>query len=146
RLVKPRDHGLRREHAHPSRGKLDGEGQRVEVTAQLGNGDAAVVVDGELWSHLARSLLEQPHGWGYVSTGLEGMRQRRNGDLSLAADVQRFAARGEDLQVRTGREQLGDVGASLEDLLEIVEDEEAVSGPQEPEQQLLVVSPGRRRR
>ena len=77
-----------------------------------------------------------------IPAGVEGVRQRRNGDLPLAADVQRFAARGEDLQVRTGPEQLRDVGGGLEHLLEIVEDEERASGPQEAEQQLLRISAG----
>ena len=139
--MKTRDHGLRRQHAHACGGKLDGEGQRVETPTQLGYGLAVVVVDGEVWPHLARSLLEEPHGRGDIPT--ISVRQRRNGNLSLAVDAQRFAARGQDLQMRRRREQRRDVGRGLEHLLEIVEHEQCMAGSQEAEQHCPWISAGR---
>ena len=44
--------------------------------------------------------------------------------------------------MRTRREQLRDVGGGLEHLLEVVEDEQRVSGAQEAEQQLLRIAAG----
>ncbi len=59
-----------------------------------------------------------------ASSRLEG----RHGVFLLAPDVERFPARDEDGQPRTGGEQTGDVGGRFDHLLEVVEEEEQPPG------------------
>ena len=53
-----------------------------------------------------------------------GHGQWGNEHLVLAGEVQLATARGQDFQVRTGEEELGDEGSRREEMLEIVEDQE----------------------
>jgi hypothetical protein len=73
------------------------------------------------------------------------MRQRRHGNFALTADIQRLAARGEDLQMWTRPEQLCDLANGVEHVLDVVEHEERVSRAQEADQQRLGISTAGRR-
>ena len=92
---------------HPcARGcQLDGQGEPVEPAADLRDGGRGIVVQLERRPHGARSFDEQPRrlarGRRRARGGLGlGERERRHQPGVLAADAERFAARGQDAEPR----------------------------------------------
>ena len=102
----------RRESLHARSSQLDRERQAVEAPADLG--DLAVCgkvgIDGQ--------------GTLHEEIDCFPLSQRIDGDLPLAVDVQRLAARDEHRQVRTGSDRLCDAGGCLEQMLEVVQHEQ----------------------
>ena len=64
--------------------------------------------------------------------------QRRDGELVLGADPQRGAARDHELRARRDREQPGQVGRGVEQLLEVVEHEQQLAAAEDGGQALAL--------
>ena len=110
-------------------GQLEGEGDAVETTTDLGDGGGGGGIEHEARRRVLRSLDEeldgletgQPVGRVVVSGELE--RGHPPGDL--AGVPERLAARGQDDEIGTPRQELGGQGDDgVEDVLAVVEDEQ----------------------
>src|SRR5438105_3106500 len=85
-------------------GRLERERQVVEAPAELGD-------------RLVRLETRTP---GEQLDRLQ-LGERWDGVLDLAPDAKKLAARDQELQIRTGLEQRGELGAGVDHLLEVVE-------------------------
>jgi hypothetical protein len=104
------------EHADTRCGELDPERQPVHAPRDLGRERELVCIRLEARPRRSRPLEEQLHG---------GLAKRRNGNARFAGDAQRLAARGEDSQLRTVREERGrDLRRFAEHVLARVEHDE----------------------
>src|ERR671934_2689598 len=92
--------------------QLQGEGKLVEAVAD----PADIAVGFEVRSH--RSGARQEEADALL------LHEGRDRVLVLGREAERLPARGQQLQVWTGCEQLAETGRSLDHLLEVVEDEE----------------------
>ena len=118
------------EHPRAGRGELDRQRQTIEAPADLHDGGGVRVIQGEVVAHGPRPVDEQAHG-GERGELLErrplGERrhhQRLDRVLPLGPQAQHGAARGEDRDVGTRREELIQLGCRSGHLLEVVEDEQ----------------------
>jgi hypothetical protein len=75
-------------------------------------------------SQLRRLLEEGEKGAGRKEGEAVGRRQRRNGVLVLGGQLQAFAARDQDGQLRAGRDQGPDLAGSVDHMLKVVEQEQ----------------------
>jgi hypothetical protein len=125
------------------RGQLDRERQSVQPAADLGDRGGVRLVQAEAGQHRGRACHEERHG------GIAGdrrqvrpprirQRQRRYRIGVLAAQAQRRPAGGEYLQRRTGGQQVRHVWPGVEQVLHVVQHQQA----RRPEQ---VVAQRRRR-
>jgi hypothetical protein len=110
--LEPFEKHRRRERLHARGSELDRERQAVEARADLGH----LAVYGEV----------RPDGQGTLHEEIDRfpLPHRIDGDLPLAVDVQRLAARDEHRQVRAGADRLGDAGSRVEQVLEVVQHEQ----------------------
>ncbi len=102
----------RRESLHTSSGEFDRERQAIEAPADLGD----LAVRDKVGADSQGTLHEEFDRFS--------LWQRIDGDLPLAVDVQRLAARDEHRQVRTGSDRLCDPGGRVEQMLEVVQHEQ----------------------
>ena len=100
------------ERLDPCGGQLERKGQLVEPTADGGHG----IIGRELGIHRPGPRHEQVHAL------LVG--EWRHGVLLLTADTERLPAGDEQIEIRAGGEQAGDIRGRLDHLLEIVQEEE----------------------
>ena len=114
--AKPLQHLCRCQHLHPCCGKLEGQGQAVELAADLGDGIVGLEVS-----------LQRPRPLGKQGDGL-GLRQRRDGIAPLAGQLQRFAAGDQELDRGSRSQEPGQTGCCLHDLLDVVQDQERLPG------------------
>ena len=130
RLLEPGEQRLGREQLGARGGKLDREREAVEADADLGDRRRVRVRDGEVGLHGAgaldeerdRLVLRERRDLGQMR-GV-GQVERRHRELVLAGEVHGDAARDEQLQLRRSREQVGERGRRLDEVLEVVEDEQ----------------------
>jgi hypothetical protein len=102
---------------HADGGQFDGQGQAVQVPAQLGNGGPVVRCQGEAGGRGRRPLNEQHHRVGPCAVAaLQGRQavslrlrngQRGHQEHALAGDVQNLAAGGQQPDAGAGRQQRG---------------------------------------
>ena len=111
-LLEPFEQDRRRERLHARSRQLDRERQAVEPPADLDD----LAVRGEVGADGGGTLHEEIDRFP--------LPQRVDGDLPLAVDVQRLAARDEHRQMRTGADRLGDAGGRVEQMLEVVQHEQ----------------------
>jgi len=129
-VVETRANLLDREHLHARRRQFDREWNSVESPADLADGFCIVVPQQELRDHVRSPIDEQPHGFAFPQLGRcplrsrGGKQQRANGDRSLAAHAQAFAASSQDAELRRGGEKtLDQRRARCHEVLAIVDDE-----------------------
>jgi hypothetical protein len=100
-------------------GQLDGEGDAVQASAQLGDKGGVLVAQhipaeaggGAVDEQLHR---RRRHGDRRAQRSLDGQRQRRQTLHPFAARAQKFATGGEDIHLRRGaQERLGQGGGGL---------------------------------
>ena len=109
------------EQPDPPGGELDRERQAVEPAAQLGHRLRVLIAEAEVRSPLARAVDEQ---FDRVRHG-----QRRDREALLAAQPQRFTARGQHVQPRAGLDELAEQRAGFEDVLEVVDHQQGLRPP-----------------
>ena len=113
------------------RGELDREGHAVELRADARDGGRVAVIQMEVAIDRPGPLDEQRHGvgkqrLGETWPGRVGQRQRRDVDDDLASHAECLPAGREDANARSGAEDIGgEEGGRREDVLAVVEDEEA---------------------
>ena len=111
-LLESFEQDRRRESLHARSSQFDRERQAVEAPADLGD----LAVCGKVGTDGQGTLHEEIDRFP--------LSQRIDGDLPLAVDVQRLAARDEHRQVRTGSDRLCDPGGCVEQMLEVVQHEQ----------------------
>ena len=111
-LLEPFEQDRRRERLDAGGRELDRERQAVEAPADLGH----LAVRREVGATARRRCTK--------SSIASALAQRVDGDLPLAVDVQRLAARHEHRQPRAGADRLGEAGGCVEQMLEVVEHEQ----------------------
>jgi hypothetical protein len=119
---------LGRQHAHARRRQLERQRQPVQPPADLDDRLRVVGRQHEGRAHclrprdeeLHRGCLRQPRGIGAVR-----QRQRRHRVFLLGGQAQRHAAGGQHRQVRAGVEQRADERGGVDEMLEVVEHQQA---------------------
>jgi hypothetical protein len=132
-VLEPGQHARGGEQLDPGGGKLEGERQPVEAGADLGDGLGVLVRDDEVRVDAQGALREQGHRFEVrepVAGGEPfGVRhpEREHGELLLPGQAKGRPARDQHRQPGGRPQQLGDDGAGVEDLLEVVEHEEQLA-------------------
>ncbi len=120
----------RRQHAGARGGELERQRQAAQPLGDGTHGRHRLVVEHEAGAMLARAIHEQRD----PGVGL----QRRHGVTALPADPQELAARDDEPERgRVAGQARDDLGAPWEQLLEVVEDEQAGPVPQVRAQRVL---------
>ena len=133
-MVQPWQQGLRLQQLGAHRGELDGQREPVQVMTDRGHRGGVLIGEREIGSGGLRPLDEQGHrrhrgesrrGWLDDRVG-HGQRQDRK--LLLPAQAQGGAAGHQHLEHGTAGQQLGDLRARAQHVLEVVEHEQQPAG------------------
>ena len=119
-------------------GQLDRQRQAVQRHAEPRHRQRILRIQAEAQIHGAGTLCKELHGgdlrkfgrWGQVRQA--GQSQGRHRHLVFAIEVQRHAARGEDLELRRDLEPGRDLRRGRQQVLEIVQDQQQGMGGQVP--------------
>jgi hypothetical protein len=124
-----------REHVDPGRGQLDGEGDAVEAAADVGDGVAVVVGEGE-------GAVAKP---GPVGEQLDALRRCHawNAKHDLAWNAQGLLTGGDHLHAPTSLQQeVGELGHAGQHVLAVVDEQEEALGRQRLGEGRLEMTPG----
>src|SRR3990170_2986423 len=133
----PRQNRIQPDHTNPGRRQFDREGKAIQPAADLHNGRRAPLIYRESGLHRTCPLDEE--GGGRVSRQCVVIRscrcvwQRKGGEVvsMLPTDVQRLPAGDEELDVGTGRQQIGHVRSGYNNVFQVVQEKQEVSVSEE---------------
>ncbi len=124
------------DHPDPARDELDRQRQAIEADTDLGHGARVRRGEGEVRPHRPGALDEQRDRSDVQERGRIEAREVSwqgewwDGELLLAIDVQHAATRDQHREAGRRSEELLDQGARGQQMLEVVEDEQYLEGPQ----------------
>src|SRR2546421_4532874 len=136
-MVQPPQQGLGRQQFTPRRSQLQGQGQPVQLDADLGESSRVVLRECKIGLHCLRTLNEKGDRpilqkllmrWQVERIG---QGERRNRKLVFSLHVQDRSAGHQDLDGGTGQEEFNQRGRGLEDLLKIIQQQQKVFVTQE---------------
>jgi hypothetical protein len=141
RLGESRQQRRRRQQTDLGRRQLDRQGQPIQALTNRRDGESVGLGEGEGGVGRASPGHEEAHRLiladGRWRRGRVGQRQRGDGVRLLAGEPQHCSAGGEDGEVGTGAQQIGDERCRVEDVLEVVQDQQRLPLPEELAQALL---------
>ena len=135
-VIEPGQQRLRGQQPDPGGGQLDGQRQAVQPTADLGDGPDVAPGQLEARGFGAGPGREQANrGVVLERRGVPGRAGRRDGkrrhrEFVLAAEPEHGAAGHQDHQARARGQQVGDDSSARGHLLEVVQDQQELLGPQ----------------
>ncbi len=134
--LQPGQQGRRSEEGDAGGGQLDGEWQALQPGADLRHGRGVRQAQGEVGPGRLGTPDEESHrrtrGEILEARGRRRVQQRQRGDDKdvFAGEAQHLAAGGEDLQVRSNGQEVGEERGRLDHLLDVVEQQQDVAWAQ----------------